>query len=57
MKKIKKRTMIELKAAIYKAENWKHKFGDNRSKRCLSTYNIEIDHKTNYFVATHKNIH
>lgn len=54
MKKIKCKTMVELKAAIYDDNNWKREAGESMAARINLLYDIGVDMKHNVFVATRK---
>lgn len=48
------KTMLELKAKIYKNEDWVPDYPENRTERCVNSYDIVMDYKKNIFVATKK---
>jgi hypothetical protein len=48
-------TMVDLRAKIYAAEGWKAVRGENKIRRMMAIYNIEMSARDNRFVATRKN--
>jgi hypothetical protein len=48
------RTMVDLRAKIYAAEGWKAVRGENKTRRLMTAYNIEMSARDNRFVATKK---
>lgn len=51
---IRRKTMLELKAAIYEANGWKRETGESMSARVKTHYDVTADHKGGVFVATPK---
>ena len=51
---IRKRTMVELKQAIYDDRGWKRKAGENMSARIKPLYDVRVDHQRGEIVATLK---
>ena len=47
-------TMVDLRAKIYAAEGWKPVRGENKTRRLMAAYNIEMSARDNRFVATKK---
>lgn len=54
MKTIRKKTMCELKDAIYKANGWMRKAGESMSERVKAHYDVRVDHQRAELVATPK---
>ena len=47
-------TMVDLRAKIYAAEGWTAVRGENKTRRLMAAYNIEMSARDNRFVATKK---
>jgi hypothetical protein len=54
MKTITARTMVELKAKIYKAEGWTRKAGESMGARIKAIYDVKLDAVKNRLIATRK---
>lgn len=54
MQTIRRKTMVELLAAIYEARGWKRKAGESRTARVKPLYDVTVDHRRGDFVATPK---
>ena len=48
------KTAADLKAAVYAHHGWTPVYGENRSARVLTLYDVHIDHKREQIVATAK---
>lgn len=53
-KVIRKRTPIELLAAIYAAEGWVRKEGESKVRRAKTAYDITVDKRVGRYIATRK---
>ena len=51
---IRRRTMVELKQAIYDANGWVRKAGESMGARIKPLYDVRVDHKRGELVATPK---
>ena len=54
MRTIRRRTMVELLAAIYEAHGWRRVAGESRTARVKALYTVTVDHKRNQLVAVPK---
>lgn len=54
LRRITARSMVELKAAIYRHHGWVRETGESMSARVKELYEVTADHKGNRFVATPK---
>lgn len=54
MTKITAKTMVELRAKIFKAEGWVRVAGESYAVKITRFYNIAFDTKANRIVATRK---
>lgn len=52
---IRRKTMVELKAAIYADNGWKRKAGESMGARIKPLYDVTIDHQRGGLVAKPKN--
>lgn len=50
-KVIKRRTTVELLAAVYDHHGWKRVEGEGRAKRVQDRYEITVDIPNNWFIA------
>lgn len=53
-KVIRRRTPIELMEAVYAAEGWERAEGESRTARVRELYDLTVDHRTDFYVATPK---
>jgi len=51
---IRRKTMVELKQAIYDANGWKRQVGESMSARVKAAYDVRVDHRRSDLVATPK---
>ena len=53
-KSYRARTILELCAKVYAAHGWNRRVGESRTERVSSLYNVTVDHRTGFFVATRR---
>ena len=49
---VQAKSLVELRAAIYKKEGWKRAAGESQNARIVAAYNIVSDPKANRLIAT-----
>lgn len=51
---MRRRTIVELKAAIYEREGWTRAAGESQARRIKLLYDVSLDHGLGMYVATRK---
>jgi hypothetical protein len=54
MRTIRRKTMVELKQAIYDAHGWRRKPGESMATRIKPLYDVYVDHNKGDIVAVPK---
>jgi hypothetical protein len=54
MKKISAKTMVDLRAKIFKAEGWTRQNGESYAARIKTAYHVCFDTAANRIIATRK---